>query len=43
MNRKYAGIHLKPAFLFVKYCQETPSKNCRDRAYLLISINKAGP
>ena len=26
MNRKYAGIHLKPAFLFVKYCQETPLK-----------------
>ena len=24
MNRKYAGsFHLKPVFLFVKYCQET--------------------
>ena len=47
MNRKYAGsFHLKPAFLFVIYCQEseeTPLKNCRDRAYLLININEAGP
>ena len=44
MNKKYAGnFHLKPAFLFVKYCEETPSKNCRVRTYLLININEAGP
>ena len=44
MNSKYAGsFHLKPAFLFVKYIQETPLKNCRDRAYLLINIDEAGP
>ena len=44
MNKKYAGsFHLKPAFLFVKYCQETPLSNCRVCAYLLININEVGP
>ena len=44
MNKKYAGsFHLKPAFLFVKYCHETPTKNCRVCAYLLININEASP
>ena len=43
MYRKYAGsFHLKPALLFVIYYQETPLKNCRHRAYLLININEAG-
>ena len=42
MNKKYAGsFHLKPAFLFVKYCQETLSKNSHVCTYLLININEA--
>ena len=44
MNKKYVGsFHLKPAFLFVKYCHETPTKNCHVCAYLLININEASP